>query len=107
MKLVAYHPVLGPAAIALAACIAVAMPHRAVSGSDEQPPEMLAQAQQGQDQVIPPSMVYRIAVEYVPGCTVLRVSLDKASKTYAVKVKSGNEVRKLLVDARTGEVVGD
>jgi uncharacterized membrane protein YkoI len=106
MKLVACHPMLGPAALALAACIAVAMPHRAVSGSDEQP-QMLAQAEQGEEQVIPPSTVYRIAMQYMPGCTVLRVSLDKAAKTYAVKVKSGNEVRKLLVDARTGEVVGD
>lgn len=74
-------------------------------------PQLIAQSSEegaGENaNFIPPSTVYRIAMQYVPGCTVLRVSLDRTSQTYAVKVKSGNEVRKLFVNARTGEVMGN
>jgi uncharacterized membrane protein YkoI len=61
----------------------------------------------GKHQVIPPSVVYRIAKEYAPDATVLRVTLQPDALTYAVRLKSGSTVRRLLVDAQSGRIVGE
>jgi uncharacterized membrane protein YkoI len=111
MKAIVHQPMLAAAMLGAVALAAIMLPHGAASGQDEDAvaggEAMAQQSTADTGELITPSMVYRIAVQYVPGCTVLRVSLDHASKTYAVKLKSGNEVRKLYVDARTGQVVGD
>lgn len=114
MKASALNPMIAAVAFGLAvAAFAGPTSLRAVANEDEAygattGATTLVQEDPGEPaNIIPPSMVYRIAHAYVPGCTVLRVSLDHAAKVYAVKVKSGNEVRRLIVDARTGEVVGD
>lgn len=104
------NPIIAAVAFGVAvAAFAGATAPRVVAGEDEAYGATTL-VQEDSDQsadIIPPSMVYRIAHAYVPGCTVLKVSLDHATRMYAVKVKSGNEVRRLIVDARTGEVVGD
>jgi uncharacterized membrane protein YkoI len=109
MRAIVHQPVLAAAMLGAAMIAAATLPHRAASSEDDgYGAVVLAQNQGNQSgKIIPPSMVYRIALEYVPGCTVLKVSLDHASKVYAVKLKSGSEVRKLFVDARTGRVVGN
>lgn len=61
----------------------------------------------GDGKVIPPSVVYRIVKEYAPGATVLRVTLQPDTQTYAVRLRSGNTVRRLLIDAQSGRIVGE
>jgi len=115
MRAIVHQPMLAGAMLGAAILAAVTLPHRHASGEEgamsggaiSGSMTLAQQSAADSGKLITPSMVYRIAVQYVPGCTVLRVSLDHASKTYSVKVKSGNEVRKLYVDARTGQVVGD
>ena len=61
----------------------------------------------GDPKIIPPSVVYRIVKEYAPGATVLRVTLQPDTQTYAVRLRSGNTVRRLLIDAQSGRIVGE
>jgi uncharacterized membrane protein YkoI len=65
-------------------------------------------AQQSGGQVIAPSMALRLALRYSPGSQGLDVTLMQGGRpVYAVKLKTGNRVHRVLVDARTGQVVGD
>jgi uncharacterized membrane protein YkoI len=64
-------------------------------------------AQQSGGQVIAPSMALRLALRYSPGSTGLDVTLVEGGRRYAVKLKTGNRVHRVLVDARTGQIVGD
>ena len=61
----------------------------------------------GGAKIIPPSVVYRIVKEYAPGATVLRVTLQPDTQTYAVRFRSGNTVRRLLIDGKSGRIVGE
>jgi hypothetical protein len=65
-------------------------------------------AQGGGRQIIPPSVALRTALGYSPGSQGLGVRLLKDGRLmYAVKLKTGNRVHRVLVDAQTGQVVGD
>ena len=65
-------------------------------------------AQNSNQGVIAPSMALRIALRYSPGSQGLDVALMKGGRlTYAVKLKTGNRVHRVLVDAQTGQVVGE
>ncbi len=58
--------------------------------------------------VIPPSAALRAALGYSPGSQGLGVRLLKDGRLmYAVKLKTGNRVHRVLVDAQTGQVVGE
>jgi uncharacterized membrane protein YkoI len=58
--------------------------------------------------MIPPSMALQAALSYAPGSQGLGVRLLQGPRLlYAVKLKSGNRIRRVLVDARTGQVLGD
>ena len=74
-------------------------------------PEVLSfkrTAQQSNQQVIPPSMALRLALRYSPGSQGLDVTLMQGGRpVYAVKLKTGNRVHRVLVDARTGQVLGE
>jgi uncharacterized membrane protein YkoI len=61
----------------------------------------------GGAKIIPPSVVYRIVKEYAPGATVLRVTLQPDTQIYAVRLRSGNTVRRLLIDGKSGRIVGE
>jgi len=61
-----------------------------------------------QGHMIPPSAALRAALGYAPGSQGLGVRLLHGRRlVYAVKVKSGNRIRRILVDARTGRVLGE
>ena len=65
-------------------------------------------AQQGGGQVIAPSMALRLALRYSPGSKGLDVTLmDGGRPVYAVKLKTGNRVHRVLVDARSGQILGE
>lgn len=65
-------------------------------------------AQQSGGQVIAPSMALRLALRYSPGSKGLDVTLMEGGRpVYAVKLKTGNRVHRVLVDARTGQVLGE
>ncbi len=64
-------------------------------------------AQNSNQGVIAPSMALRIALRYSPGSQGLDVALVQGGQLYAVKLKTGNRVHRVLVDARTGQVVGE
>jgi len=58
--------------------------------------------------MIPPSAALRAALRYAPGSQGLGVHLLQGPRlVYAVKVKSGNRIRRILVDARTGRILGE
>ena len=64
-------------------------------------------AQQG-GQVIPPSMALRLALSYSPGSQGLDVTLVEGRRLmYAVKLKTETRVHRVLVDAHTGEILGE
>lgn len=61
-----------------------------------------------QGRVIPPSMALQVALEYSPGSQGLGVSLLRGPRLmYAVKLKTGNQIHRVLVDAQTAQVVGE
>jgi uncharacterized membrane protein YkoI len=63
---------------------------------------------QADEEVIAPSMALRIALRYSPGSQGLDVTLVQGGRPmYAVKLKTGNRVHRVLVDARTGQILGD
>ena len=65
-------------------------------------------AQQSGGQVIAPSMALRLALRYSPGSQGLDVTLMEGGRpVYAVKLKTGNRVHRVLVDARSGQVLGE
>jgi uncharacterized membrane protein YkoI len=65
-------------------------------------------AQQSGGQVIAPSMALRLALRYSPGSQGLDVTLMQGGRpVYAVKLKTGSRVHRVLVDARTGQILGD
>jgi len=64
-------------------------------------------AQQSGGQVIAPSMALSLALRYSPGSKGLDVTLVEGGRRYAVKLKTGNRVHRVLVDARTGQIVGE
>jgi uncharacterized membrane protein YkoI len=65
-----------------------------------------AAAQESVDsKIIQPSVVYRIVKEYAPGATVLRVTLQPDTQTYAVRLKSGSTVRLLVIDGKSGRII--
>ena len=65
-------------------------------------------AQQSNQQVIAPSMALRLALRYSPGSQGLDVTLVQGGRLmYAVKLKTGNRVHRVLVDARTGQILGE
>jgi uncharacterized membrane protein YkoI len=66
-----------------------------------------AGAQESGDAKVIPSVVYRIVKEYAPGATVLRVTLQPDTQIYAVRLRSGNTVRRLLIDGKSGRIVGE
>lgn len=71
-------------------------------------PASVNTAQRSDQQVIAPSMALRIALRYSPGSQGLDVALVQGGRLiYAVKLKTGNRVHRVLVDARTGQVVGE
>lgn len=92
-------------------------PHRAVralsSGAIRNDHEFKARdrnrsVQQSDKQVIPPSMALRQALRYSPGSQGLDVTLVKGGRLmYAVKLKAGNRIVRVLVDAQTGRVLGE
>jgi hypothetical protein len=60
------------------------------------------------DPAIPPSVALRLALSYSPGSQPLDVTLVQRPRLmYAVKLKTGTRVHRVLVDARTGEIVGE
>lgn len=64
--------------------------------------------QGGGRQIIPPSVALRVALSYSPGSQGLGVSLLQGRRLmYAVKLKTGNRIHRVLVDAQTGQIVGD
>lgn len=53
-------------------------------------------------------MALRRALSYSPGSQGLDVTLMQGGRpVYAVKLKTGNRVHRVLVDARTGQVLGE
>jgi uncharacterized membrane protein YkoI len=65
-------------------------------------------AQQSGGQVIAPSMALRLALRYSPGSQGLDVTLMQGGRpVYAVKLKTGNRLHRVLVDARTGQILGE
>ena len=63
--------------------------------------------QTGSGKVISPSVALRRALRYSPGSKGLGVRLMPGPRpVYAVKLKSGNRVHRILIDARTGRRVG-
>jgi len=71
-------------------------------------PATLRTAQNSSQAVIAPSMALRIALRYSPGSQGLDVALMQGGRLiYAVKLKTGNRVHRVLVDAQTGQVVGE
>jgi uncharacterized membrane protein YkoI len=63
---------------------------------------------QADEEVIAPSMALRIALRYSPGSQGLDVTLVQGGRPmYAVKLKTGNRVQRVLVDARTGQILGE
>lgn len=61
----------------------------------------------GSGQIIPPSVALNSALRYAPGSQGLGVRLKKGARpVYAVKLKSGNRIHRILIDARTGQRVG-
>ena len=65
-------------------------------------------AQQSGGQVIAPSMALRLALRYSPGSKGLDVTLMEGGRpVYAVKLKTGNRVHRVLVDARSGQILGE
>ena len=63
---------------------------------------------QAEEEVIAPSMALRIALRYSPGSQGLDVTLVQGGRPlYAVKLKTGNRVHRVLVDAQTGQILGD
>ncbi len=60
------------------------------------------------NQMITPSAALQAALGYAPGSQGLGVRLLQGSRlVYAVKLKSGNRIRRVLVDAQTGRVLGE
>ena len=60
-----------------------------------------------QGKYIPPSVALRNALRYAPGSKGLGVRLRKGPRpVYAVKLKSGNRIHRIMIDARTGKRVG-
>lgn len=67
--------------------------------------EVLAQQTQGGSNLVPPSTAARAAQRVVPG-TLLDVQLSqRGSPVYLVKLRGGGQVRVVVVDARTGQVI--
>ncbi|MGE0212730.1 MAG: PepSY domain-containing protein [Parvibaculaceae bacterium] len=57
--------------------------------------------------IIPPSTALEIALGTSPGSQGLGVSLLRGPRLiYAVKLKTGNQIHRVLVDAETAQVVG-
>ena len=70
-------------------------------------PALVRTAQQSSQQVIAPSMALNIALGYSPGSQGLDVTLVEGGRPmYAVKLKTGNRVHRVLVDALTGQILG-
>jgi uncharacterized membrane protein YkoI len=64
--------------------------------------------QQNEQQLIAPSMALRRALRYSPGSQGLDVTLVQGGRPmYAVKLKTQNRVHRVLVDARTGQILGE
>jgi hypothetical protein len=62
----------------------------------------------GANQLIPPSAALQAAMRYAPGSKGLGVRLLQGPRLmYAVKLKTGDRVRRVLIDARTGQVLGE
>ena len=68
---------------------------------------MIQTAQQSNQQAIAPSMALSMALRYSPGSQGLDVALVQGGRMYAVKLKTGNRVHRVLVDARTGQILGE
>jgi hypothetical protein len=65
-------------------------------------------AQQSNQQLIGQTMALRQALRYSPESQGLGVTLKEGGRpVYAVKLKTGNRVHRVLVDARTGEIIGE
>lgn len=57
--------------------------------------------------MVPPSVALKNALRYSPGSQGLGVRLMRGSRlVYAVKLKTGSRIHRVLVDAKTGQVVG-
>ncbi len=74
-------------------------------GAVSQHRERIAQQSSAQP-AIPPSVALRLALSYSPGSQGLGVDLVNGRRPmYAVKLKTGNRVHLVLIDAETGQVV--
>lgn len=63
--------------------------------------------QRERGRVIPPSVALQVALSYSPGSQGLGVSLLRGPRLmYSVKLKTGNQIHRVLVDAQTAQVVG-
>jgi hypothetical protein len=83
-------------------------PYRAIGGDyDANTQHGQRTAQQSRQQVIAPSMALRLALSYSPGSQGLDVTLRQGRRlVYAVKLKTGNRVHRVLIDAQTGQILG-
>ncbi len=87
--------------------LAASEPAAAGQADQLRPAEAVRTAQQGNERVIPPSMALSIALGYSPGSQGLDVTLvERGRPMYAVKLKTGNRVHRVLVDALTGQILG-
>jgi hypothetical protein len=60
------------------------------------------------NKMIPPSAALQAALRYAPGSKGLGVRLLQGPRLmYAVKLKTGDRIRRVLIDARTGQVLGE
>lgn len=75
---------------------------------DAVPNRSYKEAPSQRGQIIPPSTALQIALSASPGSQGLGVSLLKGPRLiYAVKLKTGNQIHRVLVDAETAQVVGE
>ena len=70
--------------------------------------DVFVQSGDSRGQLIGPTEALTQALSVVPGGTALGVKLLKGQNpVYAVKMRVGGQVRRVLVDARTGQIVGE
>jgi uncharacterized membrane protein YkoI len=70
--------------------------------------DVFVQSGNDRGQLIGPTEALTQALSVVPGGKALGVKLLKGQKpVYAVKMRVGGQVRRVLVDARTGQILGE
>jgi hypothetical protein len=70
--------------------------------------DLLVQSDDANGRLIGPTEALTQALSVVPGGKALGVKLLKGDNpVYAVKMRVGGQVRRILVDARTGQILGE